>query len=487
MALTGDWAYKLKKPVNFGFVNFETLELRKAACEEELRLNLRTAPELYRDVVVLTDESAGPQFEGRGPVLEYAVRMRQFPQDDLLDRRIARNALSEDVIETLAHQVADLHERAPHDGHSQFGSATQIRKAVDECLDPLDDAPVPKETQTAIRALKEWTVREWERLSDPFLERQRRGRIRECHGDLHLGNIVLYENRPVLFDCIEFNPDLRWIDVFSDVAFLFMDLLHRNAPRLAWRLLNEWLQVTGDYRGLIVLKYYVVYRALVRAKVAALRLSQTNPSGADAEEQKQLLKDYVQLAFEFTKPAKPMLILMHGVSGSGKSFIGREIACSLEAIQVRSDVERKRIFKANDRSDERQTLPAKFYSSHASFRTYQRLQATARAAIRCSYPVVVDATFLRRDDRQRFLAMGKELRIPTIIVSCSAPGHVLRQRIIQRHARGRDASDADLAVLEKQLAEFEPLDSNESSVAVEVNDSSDLEAIVRSITAIAER
>lgn len=488
VALTGDWAYKLKKPVDFGFVNFTTLELRLAACRDEMRLNRRTAPELYDDIIALTEDSVGPRFGGSGTILEYAVRMRQFPQHDLLDQCLARNEFTFDLTDKLAHRVAELHQAADQaNDQSAFGNPDAVRQPVQECLDHLQHDSVPTALRQSLRSLDDWTNLEFDRLQKTFVERKRRGMIRECHGDLHLGNIVLYGGQPTLFDCLEFNAHLRWIDIISDIAFLMMDLEDHHARHLAWRFLNAWLVSTGDYRGLQVLRYYIVYRALVRAKVAALRLRQAEITPADLTHQRQLLVSYIELADRKTRPDRPSMILMHGVSGSGKSFVARQISSILPAILIRSDVERKRMFARTFANVASGRLPPQRYSEHSTDLIYRRLRVLAREIIESGYSVIVDATFLRREDRRKFVSLAKELAIPALILACTAERTVLRQRLMERQAIGTDASDADDTVLEKQLSAIESLDQSESEIAITVDASQQCESILKSILGLFRR
>lgn len=483
VALTGDWAYKLKKPVNFGFVDFTTLDLRQAACHEEVRLNRRTAPELYDDVVTLTAEPSGPRFGGTGPILEYAVRMRQFRQEDMLDQRLTRGELSDDDVTTLAREVACLHRQAAVASvESPFGEPDSIRATVQECLNDLMRASLPADTRIHIDQLNEWTNAEWNRLKETFMERKRNGWVRECHGDLHLGNLVLYRGRPTLFDCLEFNPELRWTDIICDVAFLVMDLHDRGASSLAWQVLNEWLQQTGDYHGLRVLKYYLVYRALVRAKVAALRLQQPDLSPIDLQQHQQHLHSYAELASMLARPVSPAVLLMNGVSGSGKSFVARQLASSLGAVQIRSDVERKRLFGVWPTPAASLPKQSEMYGSHATRQTYQRLQTLTRDIVHSGYPVIVDAAFLRHSDRLTFAAMAEELSVPFVIVACSASESELRRRVSARQSVGQDASDADVDVLDQQLRALEPRDASETQHTVEVNTATDkLESLIHTI------
>jgi len=497
VVLTGEWAYKLKKPVNFGFVDFSTLALRHAACLEELRLNRRTAPELYDAVISLNMTASRPRFGGEGPVLEHAVRMRQFDQSDLLDRRLDESRPAEEMIDHLGHHIAQLHtSAATAENQMIYGQPQEIRQAVQPCLDSLDQSAIDDSKssdlnversvattdslESSITKMKDlhaeltnWFQREWARLDSTFLRRKRDGHVRECHGDLHAGNIVVYQGKPVLFDCLEFNPNLRWIDVVSDIAFLFMDLQSRRADRFAWRLLNVWLTDTGDFRGLEVLRHYVIYRALVRPKVALLRLSQVTPQDASGSDLLQQVWAYAELSRQLIHPPVPFLILMHGVSGSGKSFLAAQLAETLGAIHIRSDVERKRMFADSPVASSSQLRP-EFYSLRYNERTYRKLHAIARLALRNGYPVIVDATFLCRDHRKPFIAMAKALGISTHIIACRAPLSTLRQRLSDRQSAGRDASDADVSVLELQLDNTEPFDQHESALVVEANESRDL-------------
>lgn len=483
VALTGEWAYKLKKPVDFRFVDFTTLELRHAACCDEIRLNKRTAPDLYDAVVPLTSDPDGYRFGGTGEVVENAVRMRQFAQEELFDQRLSRGTLSEDAIDVLAHEVASLHLQAavaPVD--SPFGDPVGIHDVVQACLDVLAKTSLSEELQLRLSSLNSWTNQEFGRLKEVLIKRKEQGYVRECHGDLHLGNLVMFRGKPTLFDCLEFNPELRWIDIVCDVAFLVMDLIDRKAEPFAWRVLNEWLQQTGDYSGLRILKYYQTYRALVRAKVAALRLQQPDLSESEIRKQSELLQSYLNLAEQMTRPNQPSIVLMHGVSGSGKSFVARKLASFLGAIQIRSDVERKRLSGCWPAALNLTVPNSELYSQQATDQTYHRLQELTREILGYGYPVIVDAAFLSQSDRQSFVSLAEELRVSVRIVHCTAPNEVLKSRILRRLSQGHDPSDANLQVLEKQLDLRAELTPAEINLSVSVNtETDDLLAVCRQL------
>jgi predicted kinase len=305
-----------------------------------------------------------------------------------------------------------------------------------------------------------------------WIERQRAGAVRECHGDLHLANLVLLDGELTAFDCIEFDPALRWIDVMNDVAFLTMDLKAHGRSDLAHRFLDDWLQQSGDHAGLAVLRACEVYRALVRARVGLLRAAAVGARSAAGQ------PDYLACAEQLAAAnagVGPRLLITHGLSGSGKSTVAAELVALAGAIRIRSDVERKRLFGLAPRQRSA-GLGLDIYSPEATRRTFERLAACARTALQAGYPVIVDAAFLRRAERLVFRALAAELRVPFSILHCRASEAQLRARVAARHAVQADASEADLAVLERQLASHEALDGEERALALVVDTESALDA-----------
>src|SRR5262245_16780588 len=270
--LTGAYAYKLKKPLDLGFLDFGTLAARKRSCEEELRLNRRTAPRLYVGVVPITGTAAEPTVDGQGPPIEYAVKMREFPQEALLARAAARGALPIERMDELAATVAAFHATVDRAGaDSPFGTPHEVIGQARQNFAQMRAFVADPPCGAALARLAAWTEREFAERYDAFVARHGQGFVRECHGDLHLRNLVLLDGRILPFDCIEFNAAFRWIDVMNEIAFLAMDLADHTLVRHAWRLVDAYLEETGDYAGLAVLRFYLVYRALVRAKIAGMR------------------------------------------------------------------------------------------------------------------------------------------------------------------------------------------------------------------------
>lgn len=450
--LVGLLAYKLKKPVRLPFVDFTTLASRRRFCELELQLNQRLAPQIYLEVVPVCGSPEAPRLDGGGAPIDYAVCMRRFDDGALLSEQLAAGQLHAAQLEQLAQGLADFHAQAPcADVASPFGTPAAIVKAARDVIERL----APRTDARAIAVLGRWLDERAQALEPLWGARRAAGAVRECHGDLHLANAVQFEGEVVAFDCIEFDPELRWIDVINDLAFLTMDLRAHGRADLAARALDAWLQRSGDFAGLGVLRFYEVCRALVRALVASLRSPHSGP-------------DYLAcaLALAAQTPA-PRLLITHGLSGCGKSTIALQLLERGDAVRLRSDVERKRLFGLRPlQSSAARALDV--YTAEATQRTFDRLADIARTALHAGWPVIVDAAFLRRSERQRFKALAAELGVPFAILHCHAAETVLRERVATRRAAGNDASEADVAVLQRQIDDHEPLGDDERAIALDV-------------------
>jgi len=449
-------AYKLKKPLELGFLDYGSLARRRAACEEELRLNRRLAPEIYLDMVPVTGTPERPVIGGPGEPIEWAVHMRRFDPTDVLAECPQR--LTPALVDELAGRIAAFHQAAAV-APPGYGSLEQVAGPMRDNIRQI--RAYRSAERGTLEQLGEWIDQRLEACAGLIEQRRAAGRVRECHGDLHLNNIVLIDEQPVIFDGIEFNPALRYIDVFADLAFLTMDLAHLGRDDLARRALDRYLQASGDYQGLPLLRLYEVYRAMVRAKVAAIHASERNLGASEREHIVAELRRYLRVAVALTRPARRGLVITHGVSGSGKSHVAEQLLAELPAVRVRSDVERKRLagLAAEQRSGS--VLGADLYSEDMGERTYRRLAELAETIITAGFPVVVDATFLQAGQRKKFAELAAGLGVPLVILDCQAPRAVLEQRIRARQAAGTDASEADLAVLAAQLSGCEPLNAAE--------------------------
>lgn len=470
--LTGRFAYKIKKALNLGFLDFSTLDRRRRCCEEELRLNRRTAPEIYLDVVPVAGTPQQPRMAGTGTAMEYAVKMRQFPQQAVAIHLMKRGKLTAEHMDGIAATLAAFHGSVAVAGaDASWGAPQQVRRQVLDNFDAIAPTLTNDEDTHCLAALRRWSEQAFSALTPALAARKADGFIRECHGDMHLGNLAVLDDHIAAFDCIEFNPDLRWIDVISEAAFLVMDLEDHGRTDFAWRFLNTYLEHTGDYGGMAVMACYKAYRAMVRAKVSRIRLCQSGIGDTERADLEQEYQGYIRLAEGCTKPNPIRLIITHGLSGSGKTTVARELAAQLGAAHIRSDIERKRLYGLAPTQHSGSGIDEGLYSREAGELTYARLAELAADLLGSGYTVIVDAAFLHGAQRARFQTLAEERGVPWIILDVHAPEQQLRTRITRRLARREGASEADLAVLESQLQHRDPLTEAEQACAVAVDTS----------------
>jgi aminoglycoside phosphotransferase family enzyme/predicted kinase len=468
--LTGDYAYKIKKPVDFGFLDFSTLEKRHFYCAEELRLNRRFAPEIYLELVEIRGSENSPRLHGSGEVIEYAIKMLEFPQQCLLSAHATNHDLNDELIDAIATTVAKMHAASDRaDPASDFGSAVVAARWSEENMVHIAQAIGTEFLPNSYFQLKRW-YQENNHLLTSIDARKRDGFVRECHGDLHLGNMALIQDRVILFDCIEFNPQLRWIDTISEVAFVAMDLQARGYPEYCWRFINQYLAISSEYAGVKLLRYYFIYRALVRAKVAALRIQQQDRESKTCQSHLKPALDYIELARLWADNHRAGMIIMHGLSGSGKSTIAAKLVEALGAIQVRSDVVRKHLFDLDAAEQTDSALDQGIYTEEATELTYRRLQDIAQTIIDADFTVILDATFLQQSRRRQMLETQTSAACKRVIINCEAPVEELRKRIL---AREDDPSEANLQVLEQQLLTSQPIDTRDKALAEVFNIGSD--------------
>jgi len=461
--LAGDFAYKIKKPIRLSFLDFSTLDLRRARCLDELRLNQRFAPQLYLDVVGIYQGSEGPCMDEVGEPVEYAVRMRRFEESARLDHVCARGELAPQHLSALAQTLDDFYARAERAlPATELGAPALVRGyALDNFLD-LQRVLTDAQSQATLDALQHWTQQQFDALEPLMQTRWQGGWVRECHGDLHLGNLVLLGQQICPFDCIEFSAALRWIDVLSDLAFTYVDLLAHQQPGLACWFINDMTSRLGFYQSAALLRFYAVYRCLVRAKVAAIRVQQT---GGDVS----AVSMQLALARQLGAPKTQRLTLTHGLSGCGKTWLTDQLLQSDgdgNTLRLRADVERKRLFGVAAQASSGSGLNSGLYAPDAHRITYNHLREAAGVLLRAGWSVIVDATFLRRADRESFKQLATGLGVPFDVLAPQATPEQLRARIQARQVSGQDASEATLEVLAQQMRQMEPLTATEKSWVV---------------------
>ena len=465
--LTGNFVYKIKKPINLGFVDFSTLEKRKFYCEEELRLNRRLAPKIYLDVIPISGSVEKPVLTGKDKAFEYAVKMQQFSQNMQLDHVLARNELRQHMVDSFANLIAQFHQHVEVANTAyNFGEPEQVYQPAQENFIQIRDHINDKSKIDLLSIIERWTEDTFNGIKNVFKQRKEKGFIRECHGDLHLRNLAWHENKPLAFDCLEFNENFRWIDVVSEIAFLIMDLDVRNQPELAHHFLNKYLELTGDYEGCSVLRFYLVYRVMVRTKVDAIRAVQSGISQQESDEANAEIVNYLQLALTYTHKTKPFIIITHGMSASGKSTITQPLLEKLGAIRVRADVERKRLFNIKPEQISSANIQQGIYTKEATHKTYLKLLDLTESIIDAGFPAIVDATFSTIEQRTLFNKFASQKQVRFVMLNFIASEETLKQRIRNRK---NDVSDADITVLENQIKNWQPIEQNEEKYSVSIN------------------
>ncbi|MEM6838957.1 MAG: AAA family ATPase [Cyanobacteria bacterium P01_C01_bin.120] len=452
--LTGEFAYKVKKPVDFGFLNYSTLEKRQHFCAEELRLNQRAADSLYLDVLPIGQAGDRFQLGDADNVVEYVVKMRQFPQSALLSQMFEQGDLTAALLQQLAEAIADFHLTAKTNDYIRaFGTVENVRQSIDENYDQTAGFIGGPQTQQQFDETKAYTDQFFATQQGLLQQRLEQDKIRACHGDLHLNNICYWQNQLLLFDCIEFNEPFRFVDVMFDIAYIIMDLTVAERQDLAASFLSHYVECTGDWEGLQVLPLYVSRQSYVRAKVTSFLLGDPSIDAAVKQAASAKAAKYYTLAWSYVQPQTGRLLMMCGLSGAGKSTVAQELSRQLGAIYLRSDAVRKHLagVPLRDRGDD------SLYTPEMNQKTYERLTELGGLLASQGYTVILDAKFDREATRQLAIAQAQTLNLPLTIVHCQAAPEVLAQRVRDRQG---DIADATVAVLAQQT--LEPFTAAES-------------------------
>ncbi len=483
LILAGECVYKIKKPLVLDFLDFGDLEKRRFFCNEEIRLNKPWAPDIYVDVVPITLDRGKPRFGGDGEPLEYAVRMRRFDQGLRLDRQLERGELSVEDMRELAANIARRHREAPAVGKKDRERIVAQTKAfVWDNFELLEGAIDDRE----LGLLRDWTERELDKVDRILWQRVDSGFVRDCHGDLHLANLVRMPTGITTFDCIEFNGDLRRTDVFCDIGFLIMDLVARGRRDLAAHFLNRYLECTGDYPGVVLLDLYFVYRCLVRAKVAAL-LCREHQSAEDKARDRAEVHRYCAIAMRQIRKPPPMLIVMSGLSGSGKTWVSGQLMAALPAVRIRSDAERKRMHNLRETEDSESDVGEGIYTLRTTREVYALLRDKAGTILDAGHNVILDAAFLESEQRRRAIRLARIRGCPVILLRIDAPQEVLRERIRARAESAGDASEARLDVLRYQIETADAFAGREMAYTIVADNTNglDVATLVRDVQRLA--
>ncbi len=463
--LTGEYTYKLKKNVDYGFLDYSTLAKRKFFLNEELRLNQKIAAELYLEVMPIGSNEHGFVLGNCDHVVEYALKMCQFPQENLFSNLLKAGKLNGDRFTELGKIVAKFHFSAESNHYiNSFGTVAKISAAFAENYRQSQKYVGTVQTQKQFEATKAYTDAFFSERQDLFQARVDRGKIKECHGDLHLKNICLWKDKIQLFDRLEFNESFRFVDTMYDLAFTIIDLEACKKPEFANAFLNSYLEDTGDWKGLLILPLYLSRQAYVRAKVNSFLLDDPQVAQTDRQEARKAASDYYRQAYQYTQSTLGSIILMSGLSGSGKSTVAQSIARKKGALQIRSDAVRKHL--AGISLDESGT--DNIYSQEMTQKTYDRLGELGIILAQQGYTVILDAKYDRLSLRQSVITQAQNNNIAWKIVHCTAPVSVLRDRLNQRQ---NDISDATVDLITNQQAKAEDFSPAEQAYVIEIDTS----------------
>jgi aminoglycoside phosphotransferase family enzyme/predicted kinase len=466
--LAGDFAYKIKKPVDFGFLNFTTLDRRRFYCHEEVRLNRRLCPEIYLDVVPLRECATGVCFHGEGRIVDYGVKMVRLPAERMADRLLARGELTPADVTRIAAVVAEFHRTAERGGEiDAYGSLEAIGRNWDENLRHLEEFAGVTISRRDLRLLRQWGEGFLAGKAGLFASRIEDGFIRDCDGDIHLENICL-NDRVCIFDCIEFNNRFRYSDTAADIAFLLMDLESRGRKDLADTFLAEYLAASGDSGCEALIPFYKVSRAVVRGKVESLRLKDATMSDGEKRAAGERASSYLRLArgYLLREQLVPSVVALCGLSGSGKSTVAGELSRQLGLTVLSSDILRKTLagIPLTRRGGGEQDG---LYSSASTEATYREIVERADRLLANRQSVILDATFRRRQDRERLHRLATEHGAGLYLFWLDCSEECVRQRLEERERQGTGVSDAGWEVYLRQREEFEPFLESEGGVVLD--------------------
>jgi hypothetical protein len=484
--LAGEFAYKVKKPLNLGFLDYSTLEKRRQMCEAEVRLNRRLCPEAYIGVEPIVRRDAAVRVGGEGEIVEYAVKMHRMPDARMMPALLDRGLVTSADIRRLARTIADFHRASVVDERTAaFGRLDVIRANWAENfeqIEPYVGQLIERSTMDRLRAY----VGEFLRANAGLIEeRADGGRIRDCHGDLRADAVVIHEDGSIcVMDCIEFNDRIRFGDVAADIGFLAMDLEFRRRRGLADELIGAYLGESDDETLPLVLNFYKCYRAAVRAKVEAMRGDEPEVPSRARDGARANAAAYFDLARAYAGTASPhVVIMMVGLAGTGKSYIADALAGRMGAVVISSDVVRKRRAGVDVRQRMAARYGAGLYGEDERARIYEAMRARARQHLALGRSVILDATHIRRLDRDAVGAIAKDAGVPLFAVVVTADDAVVRARLDARMALPGEASDAGWEVYLRQREAFEPPDEIPAGQSIQIDGGGPLAAAVDSVAA----
>ncbi len=480
--LTGPYAYKIKKPVDLEFVDYTTLEKRKYYCHQETTLNQRLSHDVYLGVVGITYNRGKYYLDGPGKKVEYAVKMRQLPDENSMLRLLRNRKIDETGIKQLAQRLFDFYQKAATGPKiNTFGSWDMIQFNCEENFrqtEPFAAEILDERMFQIIRAASRLFLHRRKKL---FENRLNNNKIRDCHGDLRSGHIY-FNNEIQIIDCIEFNDRFRYSDITSDLAFLAMDLDFEGYARTSRELIDAYIRYSDDQDVYVLFDFYKCYRALVKSKVNCMHLQELDPGEYARTRLQRDAGRYLELAYQYAiQFSRPTIWIVCGLPSSGKSTIAKELHHRLHIRALSSDRIRKQLFDL--RPNESMDLPFEegIYSKDATALTYGKLLLTAQTEIERGNSVILDATFSRQHQRQEVLRLAVDMDANIIFIECVAPINILYARLKDREAKGVSVSDARRHHLSQLMEHFEPLTEIRNRLHIRINTKKPLKESIHKI------
>jgi aminoglycoside phosphotransferase family enzyme/predicted kinase len=475
IALTGKYAYKIKKPVDFGFLDFSTLKKRKYFCEEEVRLNRRLCPDIYLDVVPLTCEDDKLVIGGGGQVVDYAVKMKEFSQEQIMTNLLQREKVHDEIIRNICQILVDFYNASEKSKEiDKFGQVESIKKNIDENFEQTEQViniTIPRNMYRFIKKINDDFLKERKSV---FQKRIKDERIKDCHGDLHSGNIVL-SDKIYIFDCIEFNKRFRYCDVASDIGFLAMDLDYQNYPFLSSYLINLYVEKSGDKDIFKVLNFYKSYRAYVRGKVIGFRLNDSHVEEREKDAIIKTSKKYYYLAHYYASlisidlhKDRPIIFIVSGLSGTGKSTLASKLSVDYNASYLNSDIIRKEIAGIDRYERHLDSIDTGLYQPEKIDFTYKKVIEKTDELLKKGHNVVLDATFQIKKYRDMAKEIADENNAIFILIQTTAPDNIVKNWLDVR-LKKKTVSDGRWEVYLNQKKTFEPYLSQEKPLIIDMS------------------
>jgi hypothetical protein len=477
--LTDDCAYKVKKPVNLGFLDYTTLEKRHFYCQKEIELNRRLCPEVYLGVVPITKDRNNIFVEGKGEVIEHAVKMRRLPHEAMMDVLLAKNQVSPEMLTAVAQKLAEFHQRAETNANiSAFGDIKVITQNTDENFSQTEKYIGKTISPGTLQRIKAYAEGFIETNTSLFNKRVADGRIRDCHGDVHAAHIC-FTDGICIYDCIEFNDRFRYCDVASEVAFLAMDLDHYGRADLSHSFVNAYIDKSKDRELGKLLNFYKCYRAYVRGKVESFKLDDPYIAPDEKRQALEIASSYFDLAHAYTG-SRPTLLITTGLVGTGKTVLAQALAKRLGLVVISSDVTRKKLASIPLTEHHFDEFDTGIYSPEFSGKTYDKMFSETKHILGEGGSVILDASFIKAEERLKAKRLAEEMGADFFIVECSLDEKAIKQRLAQRLEEG-STSDGRWEIYQPQKRAFDPVVEVPPQNHVIINTSKPVEENIRQI------